>query len=104
MTDLKTTPGPFSFDDPAALARLKKRHAAERRFQFYGRLAISFALLFLGLLVLSIGSQALSAFSHHKVVFHLPLSAEIVAPNGPGDPEAVAENVSGFYQLVRSER
>lgn len=96
-------PGPLSFDDPEALARLKKRHAAERRFQFYGRLAISFALLFLALLVISIGSQAMSAFSHNKVVFHLPLEADLVAPNGPGDPAAVAENISGFYQLVRED-
>ncbi len=96
-------PGPLSFDDPEALARLKKRHAAERRFKFYGRLAISFALLFLGLLVVSIGSQAVAAFSHNKVVFHLPLEADLVAPNGPGDPAAVAENISGFYQLVRED-
>lgn len=103
MTDMPSLPDPVKFDDPTALARLKKRHAAERRFQFYGRLAISFALLFLALLMISIGSQALGAFSHHKLSFNLPLDAEIVAPNGPGDAAAVAENVSGFYQLVRED-
>ncbi|MCI4644365.1 MAG: phosphate ABC transporter permease PstA [Hyphomonadaceae bacterium] len=103
MTKLISSPGPSRFDDPEALSRLKKRHAAERRFRLYGQLAISFAILFLGLLIVSIGSQAVSAFSHHQVTFHLPLNEETVAPNGPGDPEAVEENISGFYQLVRED-
>ena len=69
MTDTTRPPRPASFDDPDALARLKKRHAAERRFRLYGQMAICFALLFLGLLVASIGSQALSATAEMEKFF-----------------------------------
>ena len=91
------------FRDAAAQARIKKRHAAERRFRLYGQAAIGVALFFLVLLVVSIGSQAIAAFSQHKVSFDLTLTEEVVAPNGVGDTEAIAENVSGFYQLVRED-
>lgn len=92
---------PSSFNDEAAKKRLRKRNAAERRFKFYGMAAIGVALAFLVLFVFSIGSQALTAFSHHKIKFDLPLTVETVAPEGVGDTAAIAENVSGFYQLVR---
>ncbi|MEL6955020.1 MAG: phosphate ABC transporter permease PstA [Pseudomonadota bacterium] len=109
MTDATTpsttvaAPRPASFRDEAARKRLKKRHAAEQRFKFYGMAAIGVALAFLVLFVFSIGSQALTAFSHHKIKFDLPLTEEVVAPEGVGDTEAIAENVSGFYQLVRED-
>ncbi|MEO0466873.1 MAG: phosphate ABC transporter permease PstA [Pseudomonadota bacterium] len=86
-----------------ATRRLKQRYRAERRFKLYGQISIAIALGFLALLVVSIGSQAISAFSNHKVSFDLTLAPETVAPNGPGDTEAIAENVSGFYELVRED-
>ncbi|MEM9739001.1 MAG: phosphate ABC transporter permease PstA [Pseudomonadota bacterium] len=104
MTDTITNteaPAPSQFRDEAARKRLKKRNAAEQRFKFYGMAAIGVALAFLVLFVFSIGSQALTAFSHHKIRFDLPLVAETVAPMGVGDTAAIAENVSGFHQLVR---
>jgi len=97
------TPTSSSLRSDAAIQRLKKRYGAERRFKLYGQISIGIALSFLVLLVVSIGSQALSAFSHHKVSFDLTLEDSIIAPNGPGDTDAIAENVSGFYQLVREE-
>jgi phosphate transport system permease protein len=106
MTDTlpaNPSPAPASFNDEAARMRLKKRHAAERRFQAYGIAAIGVALAFLVLFIASIGSQALTAFSHHKISFDLPLAADVVAPEGVGNTEAIAENVSGFYQLVRED-
>lgn len=101
--DMQAGQGTSHFQDAAARARLKKRHAAERRFRFYGQAAIGVALFFLVLLVVSIGSQALTAFSHHKITFDLTLDADTVAPEGVGDTQAIAENVSGFYQLVRED-
>ncbi|MEM0987120.1 MAG: DUF3333 domain-containing protein, partial [Pseudomonadota bacterium] len=97
------TSAPPAFNEDAARRRLKKRHAAERRFKAYGMAAIGVALGFLVLFVFSIGSQALSAFSHHKVQFDLPLTADVVAPGGVGDTQAISENVTGFYQLVRED-
>ena len=55
---------------PAAFAerRLKRRHAAERRFKLYGQLAIGIAIGFLAILLFSIASKSASAFSRHMLV------------------------------------
>ncbi len=51
----------------AAQARLKKRHAAERRFRLYGRLAIVTALTFLTVLLVRIGMQGYSTFETYTI-------------------------------------
>jgi len=89
--------------DEAYEARLKRRHRAEQRFKFYGQAAIGVAVAMLALLVLSIGSLATSAFSKHFIQFDLALDRAVVAPEGLDDPELIAENVSGFYRLVRED-
>ena len=48
-------------------ARLKKRHAAERRFRAYGLLAITFALTFLVILVGRITLQGVSTFTEYSL-------------------------------------
>ena len=103
MTETETQLKPASFTDEAALARLKRRHRAEQRFRAYGLVAIGIAMAFLVLLVISIGSQAISAFSHHKISFELTLEEEVVAPQGVAAREAIEENVFGFYKLVRED-
>ncbi|HYF22595.1 MAG TPA: phosphate ABC transporter permease PstA [Caulobacteraceae bacterium] len=47
--------------------RLKARHAAERRFRFYGLAAILIAIAFLGVLLGRIGLQGYSAFETYTV-------------------------------------
>ncbi len=101
--DTETQLKPASFTNEAALARLRRRHRAERRFRAYGLVAIAIAMAFLVLLVISIGSQALSAFSHHKISFDLTLHEEVVAPAGIAQSDPVEENVFGFYKLVRDD-
>ncbi|MEE2930387.1 MAG: phosphate ABC transporter permease PstA [Pseudomonadota bacterium] len=61
MTDPSSTIG-----QPAA-KRLRQRYNAERRFKRYGQIAIAVAVGFLAILLLSIGTRAASAFSHHTV-------------------------------------
>jgi phosphate transport system permease protein len=51
----------------AAQRRLKRRNAAERRFKWYGRLAIILALSFLAVLLTRIVSQGYTAFWTHSV-------------------------------------
>ncbi len=97
MTDQIET----SFVSEASLRRLKKRHAAERRFRFYGMAAIGVAVAALATLLVSIGSLAFSAASKHYITFDLDLDPAIVAPSGASDTEAIARNVRGFYSLVR---
>ncbi|MEO0550320.1 MAG: phosphate ABC transporter permease PstA [Pseudomonadota bacterium] len=104
MTDPQTplpAPQTSSFASKAAMKRLKKRHAAERRFRAYGQIAIGFAIAALCILVYSIFSQAWSAFSRHEVVFDLTMERELIAPEGQTDPEQIAANVTGFNTLVQ---
>ena len=95
------TPNPFA--TPEALKRLKKRHAAERRFKLYGQLAIGIAMSALVVLAWSIISRAVPAFTKHVVVFELTLDPATVAPNGTADTATIAGNVSGFYSLVQQD-
>ncbi|MEO1015915.1 MAG: phosphate ABC transporter permease PstA [Pseudomonadota bacterium] len=88
---------------PDAEARLRRRYAAERRFRFYGQAAIGAAILFLVFLIGSIVTQALPAFTQHKVAFDLQLDRAVVAPSGRAAPEDIRENVAGFYRLVRED-
>ena len=55
---------------PKAFAerRLRQRNAAERRFRLYGQIAIGIAIGFLAILLFSISSKAMSAFSRHMLV------------------------------------
>lgn len=62
MTDPAVSPDTF------AQQRLKKRHAAERRFKTYGQVAIAIAIGFLAILLVSISSKAIGAFSRHMLV------------------------------------
>jgi phosphate transport system permease protein len=106
MTDAnKTTVNPSAHPGirEAVEARLKKRHAAERRFRLYGMAAVSFAAFMLVVLVVSIGVQAFSAFQKHYVSFETVLDASRLAPDGTDDPELIAENVQGFYETVRRD-
>ncbi len=97
MTDTARNP-----DSKAkAMKRLKKRRAADGRFRFYGLSAILTALGALAVLVITIGSQALSAATYHVVNYDITLDPAVIAPEGAGRPEDIGRNVEGFYGLVR---
>ena len=51
--------------------RLRKRYQAERRFKLYGQIAIAIAVSFLGILLVSIGTKAASAFSRHMLIIEI---------------------------------
>ena len=53
------------------IERLRQRHNAERRFQFYGQFAIASAISFLAVLLLSIGWKAISAFAHYELTLEI---------------------------------
>ncbi|MBA5779215.1 phosphate ABC transporter permease PstA [Stappia sp. F7233] len=67
-----------------ARRRLAKRYSAEARFKYYGLAAVLAAALFLVLLLSTIVSQGLPAFTHSYVSLPIDLSAEKVDPNDPG--------------------
>ncbi len=60
---------------------LKRRYAAERRFKLYGIAAISFALLFLFLLLSSIFSKGYTAFLQSKITIPVEFSEQIIDRN-----------------------
>ncbi len=57
---------------------LKRRHAAEARFRFYGIAAITIGLAFLALLMFSIFSKGYTAFVQTAITVPVEFSAEII--------------------------
>ena len=55
---------------------LRKRYAREKRFQFYGKLAVMTGFVFLILLLLDITIKALPAFSSSEILLDIPVDRE----------------------------
>lgn len=81
----------------AVSASLKRRYAAERRFRLYGLLAIAFAGVSLAILLFTIISTGLPAFT--KMMIRLPVTIypQIIDPDGTRDPQTLS---SADYQKV----
>jgi phosphate transport system permease protein len=90
-----------SLSSKVSAKHLKRRRAADGRFRYYGLSAIFVALSALAVLVLTIGSQAISAATYHVVAYDITLDPAQVAPEGESTPEDISRNVEGFYVLVR---
>ena len=69
---------------------LKARYRAERRFQFYGKLAIGLGLLFLSMLFFSILSKGLPAFQQTYMELEVTFDRQYVDPQGDGSLESLA--------------
>ena len=77
-------------------ARLKKRHAQEKRFRLYGRLAIVVALSFLAILLGRIVTQGYSTFIGYQIAVPVYLDASRIDkadPTGANYDLMVAESV-----------
>ena len=68
-------------------AGLARRHAEERRFRFYGKLAIGAGMLFLTMLFTSIISNGYSAFVQSYIQLEVNLDAAVLDPEGTRDPD-----------------
>lgn len=85
---------------------LAKRHASEKRFSSYGRIAITIALVFLVTLFGSILSKGIPGFFQYYVTFDVTLNAEELDPYGDasaqslfdGDARAVIRG--GFFEML----
>ena len=73
---------------------LKKRYAAEKRFQIAGMLAISLGILFLILLFWSIISKGYTAFEQTKIQLDIYLDEQIIDPKG-------SRNRSELFKAIR---
>jgi phosphate transport system permease protein len=65
---------------------VRKRYRAERRFRLYGLAAILAALGMLGVLLYSIVSTGLPAFTTTQLALDITFTAEDIDPNGTRDP------------------
>jgi phosphate transport system permease protein len=83
----------------SSAARVRRRYAAERRFRFYGVLAISLAILMLALLLYSIVSKGYSAFVQTEVALDVHFDPAVIDPQGNRDPAALAS--ADYAKLIR---
>ena len=78
----------------------RRRHAAERRFRFYGIAAILFALGFLVFLFASIVSQGWSAFLQTSIQLPVYFNPAVINPSGnPKDEDELFG--ANFVKLAR---
>jgi len=90
----------FDIHSAEAQARVRRRYAAERRFQAYGIAAIAFAGLFLVLLVADIVSKGLPAFFVHTVTLPVTISQDELDPGKTGNREEIAKG--DFFAVARN--
>lgn len=69
----------------AAKSRLRARYGADARFRWYGIAALAIASSFLIVLISDIFIKGLPAFWQNSLRLDLPLSADVVDPNGKRD-------------------
>ena len=80
--------------------RLQRRYAAERRFRFYGALAIAAAIGVLALLLVSIVSKGYTAFWQTEIRLEVMLDQSAIDPDATGDPEVLA--LGDYQRLLRN--
>ncbi|MGE3969100.1 MAG: phosphate ABC transporter permease PstA [Dongiaceae bacterium] len=89
MTDLAVRPMALRHPDLSA-TRLRRRYAAERRFRFYGILAVAVAAGMLGLLLGSILYKGYSAFYRTEIALPVNFDPAVIDPAGTRDPAVIA--------------
>jgi phosphate transport system permease protein len=83
----------------ASTARLRRRYAAERRFERAGLVAIALAGLMLVVLLASIVAQGWTAFRQTQIRLDIVFDASEIDPAGTRDPEVLAQ--ANTQKLVR---
>lgn len=95
--------GNLSHPGAEKFRRLRRRYREEVRFRSYGVAAILFAITSLCVLLVSIVTEAVSAFTRHDLSLELFIDPGVVDPTGERDPETIRANVSAFSDLIRGE-
>ena len=101
MTDMVLAGGrTLDVTSDAAQARVRARYRAETRFKIYGLLAIGLTALFLALVLTDIVIKGLPAFTQHRVLLDVTLSAPELDPQGTRDPQVLRN--ADYQALVRN--
>ena len=80
--------------------RIKKRYAAEARYKFYGLAAISVAILFLAILLVTIVGKGYSAFVQTAIAIDVNLDKSLIDPDNKGDVETLTQ--ADYRAVVRA--
>ena len=95
------TPAVFSRDIKTIVnAGLRRRHAAEQRFRWYGLTAISLGLLFVVLMFANIIGKGYPAFWQTYVQIPISFDAAVIDPQGTRDPATIES--ADYAALVRA--
>ena len=70
--------------------QLKKRHAKEARFQWYGRIAILISLSFLVFMFVAILFRGAGAFQQTKIGLDINFAQQLIDPAKTGDADVIA--------------
>ena len=99
----KTTPSPTSLQrniKTIVNASLPRRHAAERRFRWYGLIAVSLGLAFVVLMFGNIISKGYPAFWQTYIQVPIQFDPAVIDPQGNRDPQALQS--ADYAALVRA--
>ena len=100
MTDIAANDRIAIHTSPAAVQRLRKRYAAERRFKYYGIAAVIVALGMLAFLLISITAQGYTAFVQTEAALEIAFDEETIDPQGTRDPAVLS---GANYQRLISQ-
>ncbi|KAB2871806.1 MAG: DUF3333 domain-containing protein, partial [Bauldia sp.] len=82
MADI-AAPGSVDWSTPAAVARRRRRHGADRRLRMLGIGAILLAVGLLAILIVSLAATGYRAFVQTMVTIDFPIRAEYVSREDP---------------------
>jgi len=84
----------------AIQASLKKRYARERRFQWYGRIAVLIGFVFLLVLLGDIFIKGAPAFTQHYIKLDIDFDAELLGINQNATPSEIAD--ADYAAIIKS--
>lgn len=91
VKDSSVTPSPIT---QKIAHGLKKRHAKEKRFRFFGVIAITFGFVMLVALMFDISSKAMPAFYQHKIKVDVEFNAQWLNLETDGNTKLTEEDIS----------
>lgn len=104
MTDISATDLPVPARASGSILQtndnMRRRNAAESRFKAYGIAAIVLSLTTLAIMLWSIFSDGISAFSQAKLTFPVTLTAELLDPKGAGNIDDLRKITTVSYNKV----
>ncbi|MBO9192926.1 MULTISPECIES: phosphate ABC transporter permease PstA [unclassified Rhizobium] len=80
---------------------IKRRYAAERRFQAYGIAAISFGLIFLAILLTTVIRQGYTAFAQTSITLPIEFSEKVLDPNNKRATDPSVLIAANYPVLIR---